>query len=84
MSRYFKTSPVRRMTMGIPLAKDFHCPACGRAEKNVVLTCSRCWQLLPAQDRADLRRMTMAGQDTTTKLAKCVTFLKALLRDSKT
>lgn len=76
MSRFFNTKFVRKTLPTIPLDPDFKCPACGRAEKGVVLTCSRCWGLLPKEDRADLRRMTIKGQDTTSKLAMCVAYLK--------
>lgn len=52
------------------------CGSCGAALVNVLFFCLTCWQLLPGKERASLYAMHNRGQDTDSKVMKCVRILK--------
>lgn len=78
MSKFFKARHLVGTSV-IPLDPNFKCPACGRAEKNVVLFCSTCWPLIPPADQASLRIMTIRKQDTKSKILKCCLIVREKL-----
>lgn len=52
------------------------CPVCGGRDRTIFV-CARCWQDVPAKDRAMLRTMRNRNQPTETKVASVVAKLRA-------
>lgn len=53
------------------------CPICTRPiEPKTVITCRRCWGLLPGSERLVLFRMHRMKQDTTAKLQKLARLMR--------
>lgn len=53
------------------------CPICTRPiEPKTVITCRRCWGLLPGNERVALARMHRLRHDMTAKIAKLVRIMR--------